>query len=190
MIQPVAPSPPLEGAALLKFLQNWITPLTGLTGDLVRPRWQPEPANIPDVGTVWMAFGIVSRRFDTFPVVVSSSDLETQLTRQEELRLLCSVYDLGSTGEADRVTSLLRDNLAVYQNLEPLLAAGFMLAYVEEETVAPVYLSTQGLYRLDLPVVVRRAVQRTYSVPSILVAVGTIHTDVGLADVPIQTPLP
>ena len=63
---PAAPGP-LEGAALLDFIQDWIVQLTGLDGTLVRPDWQAEPANLPAAGTAWCGFRIADRDADDFP---------------------------------------------------------------------------------------------------------------------------
>lgn len=169
------------------FLQNWLAPLSGLPGDLVRPRWQPEPANIPTAGTAWMAMGITPERTaDTFPFVEESNDgLSSRLQRHEDLPILCSFYDLGSTGEADGLASLLRDNLAIRQNLEPLLAGNFVLAYVGSLTPAPSLLSTRWLYRIDLSMMVRRQIDRNYSVLSVTSLVGEVDTSDGY-DFPIS----
>jgi hypothetical protein len=173
---------------LLVFLQSWIVPISGLPGDLVRPRWQPEPANIPSAGTAWMAMGVTPERSaDTFPFVEESADgLTSRLQRQEELPILCSFYDLGSTGDADRLASLLRDNLAIRQNSEPLRAGGFALAYVGSLTPVPSLLSTRWLYRIDLPVVVRRQIDRDYSVLSVTSLTGEVDTSDGY-NFPIST---
>ena len=187
LLPSTAPSP-LEGEALLVFLQNWIAPLSGLAGEMVRPRWQPEPANIPAAGDAWMAFGLVpDRTADTFPYLSESSDgLSTRLQRQEEMPVLCSFYDLGSTGLADSLASLLRDNLAIPQNWEPLLDGGFALAYVGEMRPAPTLRATRWLYRMDFSFVLRRQIDRVYSVESLLSAHGTVRTDGGLPPIPID----
>jgi hypothetical protein len=186
-LQPAPVPAPLEGEALQIFLQNWLAPLCNLPGNMVRPRWQPEPDNVPTSGTAWMAMGLVPERHtDTFPALLQSSDGSSiGLQRQEEIHLLCSFYDLGSTGQADANASLLRDNLAVPQNWEPLIDAGFMFAYVGDMTTAPVLLATRWLYRMDLPVVIRRQINRTYPVLDVLSMNGEIETDSGL-DFPIS----
>lgn len=184
---PAVSSPPLEGQDLLVFLQNWLAPISGLPSDLVRPRWQPEPDNIPTAGTAWMAMGIMpDRSADTFPYVEESSDgLTSRLQRQEELPIVCSFYDLGSTGDADRLATLLRDNLAIRQNSDPLRAGGFALAYVGSLTQVPSLLSTRWLYRIDLSMMVRRQIDRNYSVLSVESMHGEVDTSDGY-DFPIS----
>ena len=178
---PGSSSTPLSGAPLLSFLQGWLAPLCGLDPTLVRPRWQSEPSNIPDAGTAWMAFGFVGdQESDTFPYVSQSADgLSFTLTRNEQRSLVCSFYDTGVTGEADYMSQLLRDNLSISQNCEPLIAQGFQLAYVGPRVAAPRTLSTRWVYRVDLPVVVRDQFTRTYQVLTVESATGEVYTDVG-----------
>lgn len=136
-----------------------------------------------------MAFGPTpDRSSDTFPYLDESADgLSSRLQRQEQLPVLCSFYDLGSTGLADSYASLLRDNLALPQNCEPLLGGGFMLAYVETMRQAPTLKNTRWLFRMDLPIVLRRQIDRTYRVVSITSAHGTVHTDEGTP--PLEFPI-
>lgn len=178
-----APAPaPLEGEALLVFLQGWLTPICGLTGPFVRPAYQPEPSNVPTAGDAWMAFVIATRAADTFPWTglryKTEDDQTFNLQRNEELRILCSFYDLGTTGLADANASLLRDNLVIPENLEVLYSQGFALGYVEGLTQAPTILNSRWQCRIDLPVVVRRQIDRNYAVKNILTANGTVYTDV------------
>lgn len=187
-LQPDTAPAPLDGEALQVFLQNWLAPLCGLPGNMVRPRWQPEPANIPVAGDAWMAFGLADRISDAFPYFEESSDgLVTRLQEQEELPLLCSFYDLGSTGLADRYASLLRSNLRIPQNWEPLRAGGFALAHVGTMRQAPAIKATRWLFRMDLDVTLRRQIDRTYRVRSLVSAHGEIHTDEG--DPPLEFPI-
>lgn len=160
---------PLEGQSLLRFLQQVIAAITGLDGTLVRPRWQPEPPNIPTAGTAWAAVGITSRSSDTYPYVGMNADgLSSTLQRHEQLDLLCSFYDLGSGGEADNYAALLRDGMAIAQNREALAAGSFKLIEVGDLLAVPSLLKDRWLYRVDLPLSLRRVVQRTYAVESIL----------------------
>src|SRR3979409_241705 len=115
-------APPLEGQALLDFLQGVIVGITGLDGTMVRPVWQSEPPNIPDAGEAWCAFRITTRPSDKFPYVKHNADGQgaDALQRHEELHVLCSFYDLGSGGLADGLCAQLRDGLSIAQNREIL----------------------------------------------------------------------
>src|ERR1700694_2060232 len=119
---PSAAPAPLEGQALLDFLQGVIVGITGLAGTMVRPVWQSGPPNIPDAGTAWCAFRITTRPSSTFPHVKHdpAGQGADALQRHEALHVLCSFYDLGSGGQADGLAALLRDGLSIPQNREIL----------------------------------------------------------------------
>lgn len=178
-LSPAASPAPLEGKALLRFVQQWIVGITGLDGDMVRPRWQPEPPVIPDAGEAWASVGIGTRLADTFPQIVHDGAADggkgaDKMQRQEALDVLASFYDLGAGGEADLYASLLRDGMVIAQNREYLLKGGFDLAFSGDLIPAPVIIKTRWLYRVDLPFRLRRQINRTYPVQNLISAAGTI----------------
>lgn len=178
-----APAPtPLEGQALLTFIQNWIVGIIGLPGDMVRPRWQPEPGNIPDAGDCWAAIGITRRPSDTYPYVAFVDDANPptyQMQRHEDLETLCSFYDLGSTGQADMYAALLRDGTAIPQNREPLRAGGFAFVSCGDITPVPSLLKSRWLYRVDLPLTLRREIDRNYPVLPVVEGDATLYANDG-----------
>lgn len=187
-LQPTGTAP-LEGQALLDFLQAWVVGITTLDGKMVRPRWQPEPPNIPSAGMAWAAIGVGGeRKSDTYPAILhdSAGDGSDTLQRNEELSLKCSFYDLGSGGLADSYAARLRDGAAIAQNRESLFTAGFALVSAGEPLAVPSLLRERWLYRVDLDVMLRRQINRTYPVLNILTAGGTEQSDTGLT-VPFQT---
>jgi hypothetical protein len=177
---PSPPSPaPLEGRALLTFLQGWIVGVTGLPGKMVRPRWQIEPPNIPTNGTIWAALGISNRKADTFAYIAHdpvgpTGDGADNLQRHEELTLDVDFYDDGVTGLADLYAAVLRDGAAIGQNREPLFAAGFGLVEVTDIVSLPSLLKEQWLYRASTSVVLRRQVDRSYPILNVESAAGDI----------------
>lgn len=182
----VAPAP-LEGLALLNFFQAWLVGLSGIVGTLVRPALVPEPANIPPAATAWAAFRFRARSSDAFPYVEHVHTVdggEDRLQRHEELDLLVSFYDTGVTGQADALASRTRDGTAIPQNLEPLTTAGMGLISVGSLQPVPSLLKERWLYRVDLPIGVRREVRRSYPVLNLLSAEGNIYTDTGIGPFP------
>lgn len=167
VLTPATSPAPLEGAALLAFIQGWIVGLTGMDGKLVRPRWQPEAPVIPDEGTAWAAIGLGTRSSDTYPFVGNKTPDGSpgySLARQEEIPVLCSFYDLGSGGQADALAALLRDQTAIAQNRELLRANNFAFVSCGELTPVPSLLKTRWLYRVDVPITLRRQINRSYPV--------------------------
>lgn len=180
---PTDVGPPLEGQALNRFLQQWIVGITGMNPKMVRPYFQTEPPNVPNAGTVWMAFRYDTLASDTFPYVrhdgaAAGGNGADVLQRNQDIGVLCSFYDTGTNGQASAFSALLRDGCAIPQNQEYLLAAGFAMVACGNPVVVPSLLQNLWLYREDLPVTVRRQVDRTYVVQNIVSAGAGLVTDV------------
>lgn len=171
---PVEPPVPLEDDDLEEFLQGIIAAIAGIDGQWVRPRWQPEPPNIPPDGQDWAAIGITSSEPDAMPAVIHHSEGEghDELQRHEELQVLASFYG----PHANAYGSRLRDGFYIAQNREALFLAGMGLVNVGAALTVPVLLKQKWLVRVDVPVVIRRAVQRNYAVLNLRTANGTLIT--------------
>lgn len=179
----IAPDPataPLEDAAFDNFLQQVVVGITGLPGPMVRPRWQPEPPNLPDFGTNWCAIGETDVRPDTYAVVLhdgaaNAGNGTDWLQRQEELDILASFYGPNCRS----FCGLLRDGLQIPQNREALTGAGMNLVTTGAPRRVPVLIKDRWTDRIDLPFTVRRAVLRSYPVLNLLSAIGTVTIDTG-----------
>lgn len=170
-LQP-SPPPVLEGAALEDFFHDFIVGLTGLDNTLVRPAYQIEPPNIPAKGVVWLAFRFEDIASDTFPFVGhrASGEGSDELQRHEEFDVLCSIYGSGAGSDARGLAKLLRDNLMIAQNREPLGLKQMALVSAGVPLPVPVLLKETWLYRLDLPFRIRRCLTRIYEVENIIEA--------------------
>jgi hypothetical protein len=157
-----------------------------LAPELIRPYTQSIPPVVPDAGEAWMAFTIATEGSDTFPWTDQVDDATVALQRHERMRMLCSVYDTGISGRAAEIAALLRDGIAIPQNLETLFLAGMGLVAVEAEVALPSVLKTRWLWRVDQPVILTRQVDRLFAQQNIASANGTLKTDVGLPDTPIN----
>lgn len=189
----LAPSgtPPLDGQALLDFLQGVIVGITGMDGTLVRPAFQIESPNLPDAGNAWCAFRITRRAPDTYAVVTHNADGKGSDTmqRQERLHALLSFYDQGVGGHADELAARFRDGIAIPQNREALQRANFAHVKTGEVTVVPSLLKVRWLYRVDLEWIVTRQIDRTYAVLTVVSAHSTLVTDDGMTrEINVQTP--
>ena len=188
---PASTPAPLEGQALLRFLQQVVVNITGMPGPMVRPRWQQSPADIPASGTAWCAVGVMSRSSDTFPYVdydaAGPSGGGGVLQRHETLEVLCSFYDQGYDGQADNYAELLRDGLSIAQNREVFFLNSFGLIETTELMAVPSLTKDRWMYRVDFKMRLRRRIDRSYDVQSVEgVENGVIHTDVGYPDQNIQ----
>jgi hypothetical protein len=183
LLPQAAPAPvPLDGTALNEFLAPILSALTTLDPTLVRPAFQGEPPDVPDAGTAWMAFRCTERPIDTYPAFVQHSEGYTEMQRHEELRILCSFYDLGTSGLADFYAALLRDNLMIPQNAEYFAQQGMGLKLVGDKTAVPLLVKMRWQYKCDLPFVLRRPVVRWYNVLNVARGSASISTDSGFTD--------
>jgi hypothetical protein len=163
---------PLEDDALDDFLHDVLAGITGLTADLVRPRWQPNVPDLPSRATNWCAFGIMSRSADTFDASNhdGTGDGADVLQRHEMLNIVTSFY--GPNCQA--YGALLRDGLGVAQNREQLFLVGMGLVSVGDLTKAPELIKNVWLQRADLPLTIRREIRREYPVLNLLSAQATL----------------
>ena len=182
-LQPTNP-PPLEGEALEDFFHDLIVGCTGLDPTLVRPAWQVEPPNIPIAGTNWIAFHFVDTLSDDFPFVgqfpqSGNAIQQSELQTHEEFNVHCSIYGSGAGSPARAIAKLLRDNLMVPQNQEPLFLQGMALIRAPSAPQpVPVLVKTKWLYRVDMDLPIRRIIVRDYDVQTIIEADVQIDTQV------------
>lgn len=175
---------PLEGDALVDFFQAVVVGCTGLDGRNVRPRWQPEPPNLPEADVSWCAIGTTLRRSDSYAVVTHdpNGDGGDALQRQQEIELLCSFYGPG----ADSYAEILRDGLQIAQNREALQLAKMAVKSTGDALPVPALVKERWRYRVDVLVIFTRQINRTYKVLNLLTAEGELHTDMPPKVVPIN----
>lgn len=155
----------LEGDALDDFLHDYLVSLTGIGKTLVRPRWQPAPANIPAFGTDWVAFGIVNFNRETFAAEQHfvTPTVYNVLKAHEEFDCLCSFYGPNSASFA----ALFRDGMQIAQNREILVVNGMNLVASANIASMPELVKERWLKRYDLSFTIRRIIVRQYDVNSL-----------------------
>jgi hypothetical protein len=169
-------SAPEDDDALVDFLQSVVVGITGLQGRWVRPRWQPEPPNLPPASVTWAAIGVTNRKSNPYPAVEHDPAGEgaDTLVNYEYFTLDTSFY--GPTANAS--ATALRDGLAIAQNREQLFLAGMALVAVPTElTAAPTLMKERWLFRVDMPIRFTRQIMRTYPVLNLISAVGLVTGD-------------
>jgi hypothetical protein len=165
----------LNDTALIVFLQQVVVGITGLPGNMVRPRWQPEPPNIPDFGTNWAAIGPGATRRDVYSY--SKTDgLSTTVVRNRVMDILCSFYGpLAATN-----SEIFAMGLEVAQNREVMQLAGFnIIGGAGDAIPLPILTKQRWQYRVDIPFTLRQQQTYTYSVLTLLSATGTITLQSG-----------
>lgn len=160
-LSPSEPPAQLEDDALLDVLQTWIVGITGLNGQNVRPRWQPEPPNILPVGN-WVAFGIIRRPSDTYAYEEHSGVGEgsSKVKTHETLVVLVSFYG----PNASSISRRLKNGMAVAQNREVLSLSNMALIDSGDLIIAPELIKDKWLNRVDLEVRIRHQVVVKYDV--------------------------
>lgn len=171
------------------FITRWVGGITGIEGDLIRPRWQVNPPNQPTVSQSWLAIGVtdIEGDWDAWERHVPSqptSNGSDLLQRTEELTLLCSFY--GPAAQAN--SALLRDGLSVAQNRELLRPQNMSLVGVGKITSVPALINNQWYFRLDMSVTLRRYIVRVYPILNIESVNGTVVNEVEYDDLPETFP--
>jgi hypothetical protein len=161
---------------LATIFQGAVVGIVGLPGNMVRPRWQPQPPPMPPPNVDWCAIGVTVQSPIDFPVLKMSPDGTQALQRQEEITVQASFYGLNAQSNA----GLLRDGIFVAQNLDVLAANGIKLITAGEIVQAPDLRNEQFIGRCDLPLRFRRQVDRVYPVRYLVSAPDTITLDAGV----------
>lgn len=163
-------SPPQE--RLEDVLHDVFTGITGFPGELVRPRWQPDPPEVPEPDVNWCAFGITQFDPANFPEIRHDGEGEgcDELVDQEELQVLVSFF-----GPLHMVNArVLRRGLHVPQNRALLRPAG--LAFVKAGTILPLpgQVALGWRPRADIPLTFRLETKSSYAALNLLKSDGSI----------------
>jgi hypothetical protein len=163
---------PAMDAALDAVFQTLIVGLTGLPGNMVRPRWQPTPPQEPCATDNWAAIGVTQITPDAGPSI-SHSEAGDTLKRHEVIEVMASFY--GPAGQQN--ATLARDGIGVPQNMEALNALSIGLADVGVLRSVPELVNTQWRRRYDFTITLRRQVVRTYPILDIASSESVITAD-------------
>lgn len=165
---------PLEDLDLEKLFQSAVAGITGLPGDLVRPRFQVVPPAQPAPDVNWCAIGDVTDTSDDAPYFDwiaqdpsnPSDPGAMRFIDHERLSILASFY--GPQGKA--YAKRLRDGIKVPQNMESLEANEIYFQEAQEIRRAPELFNQQWIQRYDLPLLFRRKITRIYPVQNLEIA--------------------
>lgn len=174
-LAPAVATPPAEDEALDNLLQELVAGVSGLTGNLVRPRWQPTVPKQPESTVNWCALGITVQNNDAGPAIQHdpAGDGQDEYQRHQDIELLCTFYGPAAKGYAQR----LADGLAIPQNREQLGINDMAFVSAGEIRAAPDFINQQWVRRYDLTVQLRRKITRTYAVLNLLSAQVSTETD-------------
>jgi hypothetical protein len=157
-------------------LQAAIVGITGLSPEMVRPRWQENTPRPPDEEKLcWASFGVARIALMGAPEMrhVGENEGHDILVSQEELLILVSFYGQESTALA----CLFRDAIHVENNRAPLRAAGLNFVKAEPLTTAAFVYLEKWRHQAVLPCVFRRETRRIVPVLNLRRSVGRLRTD-------------
>jgi hypothetical protein len=184
---------PRSGQVLDDFMQQVVVGITGLPGNLVFPRWQAEPPNLPQTKvsqtdtegvSCWAAVGVTESTPWGFPALTeqnvgaATATGFQRVSDQEEFKLLCSFYGPA----ADAYATILRLGLTVGQNRECLQLLGIGFQQTSGRRLVPSLVQGRNLRRVDITVTFMREVKIFYPVLYLLTSAVSLATDVGFTD--------
>lgn len=170
-------TPPLSGDTLNDVFQSVLVGITGIAGDLIRPRWQPEPPNQPDFNTNWIAFGITLTKGDVFPYIGHDGINHVDVVERDQiLTVLHSFYGPSS----QLIAETYNVGIQVEQNRDALTAAGIKLVECQEVTTLPALLKEKWVNRFDCRTVFRRRVKWSYPVLDVVANTDSVNGEISV----------
>ena len=169
---------PVQDDPFEDLLGGLIAGISGIARGMVRPRWQPTPPAMPSIATNWCAFGIteIDADWSAATTHIPDGDGVDEVVRHDTVRILASFYGPSAYGLAAQV----RDGLWVPQNFDAIRMAGIALLECDRIRTASDLLNERFVRRVDLDILLRRAVVRTYPILNLLSAQGAFALDRGV----------
>lgn len=161
---------PFNGLTFEQFLQTVFVGVSGLPGDLVRPKWQLNPPKQPDATVNWMAFGLTSDDADVNAYVGVDDTGNNQFMRMEALTVQCSFYGPKSLEFGKTV----RDGFQIPQNFEALQSVKMGFVNADQMVRAPDIVNERWVDRWEMSVYLRREIIRVYPILNFLSGSGIV----------------
>lgn len=155
------------------FLQTVFVGITGIPGNMVRPKWQPNPPLAPPQSVNWMAFSVTVFPADANAAVETDEDGNTTMQRQEYFAVSCVFYGPDAFQNAEQ----LRDGFQISQNREPMLLKNIGFIGTNDPQKVPDLVNEVWRNRTDITIQMVRYLTKSYAVLSIESAEGEIRTD-------------
>lgn len=164
---------PVDDEFLGRRLSNLVAGVTGLPGNLVRPRWQRDPGPIPGPDVNWAAVGVISYpNPGGTPVFyhVSDGDGHNDVRDGGDVQAIATFYGPSCSAYA----RLCRTGLWVGQNWEQLGPLGISLRDTGDVTIVPEKVNETWYRRADLSIILTQSLSRDYEILNVLSANGVI----------------
>lgn len=160
-LQPI--TAPLYDNPLDDFLHAFLVGLSAIPGQLVRPRWQPEPPNLPSFSTDWLSWGITEIEEDRFAFQDQRDSQSAIVERDEMLTMLMSFYGPSAGKLAKQVSA----GIQLSQNRAYLRSQSMTVIEVFDQVRIPSLLKEKWVPRVDLRARFRRRATWAYPIQTI-----------------------
>jgi hypothetical protein len=161
------------GDALEDLFAHVIQGITGLPGNLVRPKNQVTPATLPAFDVNWASFNVFVEPTLWNAYKTMQNDLSYTVEGTETLRVTATFY---GPGYQDLERSW-RDGIQLAQNRDELTSWGIAFIEFADPVVLPLLLKERWVKHVDLRGTFQRWAVREYKVHTLLSADGTIVAD-------------
>lgn len=161
------------GEALENLFHDALVGITGLAGNLVRPKNQVNVANQPGFDVNWCSFSVYVEPVLSNAYKTLLDDLTYTVEGTETLSVMASFFG-PQYQDAERAW---RDGIQLSQNRDELLASGIAFLQFADPVTVPLLLKERWVKHVDLRGTFQRWARREYKVRSLLSADGTIYAD-------------
>lgn len=151
---------PFGGISFEQFIQTVFVGVSGLPGELVRPKWQKNPPKQPDIDVNWLAIGLSEDDADTNAYTGVDAAGNNQFMRMEELTVQCSFYG----PLAHEYMRIVRDGFQIPQNFAALQSANMGFVSTGKALRVPDLVNERWVNRWEMSVVLRRQDMRVYPI--------------------------
>lgn len=163
-------SGPISGVDLRRFIGTLLVGVSGLAATLVRPAWQKNPPQMPDVDTNWLAFAIVniSSLGASYLTEAANGSKATQ-SKHEKLDINLTFYG----PDCLAIATAVRDALEITQNTENLLKSKMAVVNFGDVVHAPELVNGHWFDRCDAVLTLHREVLREYAILNFINSTGS-----------------
>jgi hypothetical protein len=163
----------LYGDPLEDLFGRVIQGITGLPGNLVRPKYQVNPGTIPEFDVDWASFSVYVEPVLWNAYKTLEDDLTYTVEGTEVLRVLVSFFGPGY----QNLERTWRDGIQLGQNRDELANAKIAFIEFADPVITPLLLKERWVKHIDVRGTFHRWARRDYKVRSLVYADGVIHGD-------------
>lgn len=172
-LAPLSIDHPQNDGDLDAIIQAWVRDMTGLPGDLVRPRWQSTPPPAPPQDVNWVSLGCQQQVLNDYHYMGQVDADTALLQRHETMEYLFTWYGANASG----LSIGFRDRAMVTQNRDYIESFGIKLMHIGNANNTPLLVNEVYRPRCDQPVHFRRQIDTLFPIKSLLSAPFVIHNN-------------